>query len=127
MDELVTVEQADAVVRILAWAGPVLGLVSGAIVGAVRGHISAVAWRGLALGLLGPIVWAMWLLYSHLVRYNPATGTAGLHSVATLALNALIFLVAGVALGGLYSRLIFTKPAEETTDTTANHAANDSQ
>jgi len=67
----------------------------------------------------------MWLLYNHLVRYNPATGQAGLHRVATLTLSALIFLVAGVVLGALYSRVIFARSAEETTDTTANHAAND--
>ena len=125
MQELVTVEQADAVIRVLAWAGPVAGLIIGLIAGALRRRPGAGAWRGLAVGLLGPIIWAMWLLYSYLVRYNPQTGEAGLHSVATLALCALIFLVAGVTLGGLYSRVVFARPAEETEEAAANHAADD--
>jgi len=125
MQELVTVEQADAVIRLLAWAGPVAGLVAGLIAGAVRGRIAAGAIRGLAVGLLGPIIWAMWLLYSYLVRYNPETGEAGLHSVVTLALSALIFLVVGIALGGFYSRVVFARSAEETGKPAANHAADD--
>ena len=51
MQELVTVEQADGVIRVLAWAGPALGLVIGAIVGVIGGRPIATAMRGLAVGL----------------------------------------------------------------------------
>ncbi len=107
MTELVTVEQAEVVLRALIWAGPLAGLLIGAGVGAVQRAPAPGACRGLAVGALGPIVYVMWLLYSYLVRYNPETGRAGLHSVAVLALSALIFIVVGASLGGFYRRVVF--------------------
>lgn len=107
MQELVTVEQAEAVLRTLVWAGPLLGLVIGAIAGAVLRQGASVAWRGLAVGLLGPIIYALWRLFGYMVRYNPQTERAGLHSVATLALSALLFIVVGALLGAFYRRVVF--------------------
>lgn len=107
MQELVTVEQAHRVITALAWAFPLAGVVVGLIAGAARGAIGRGTWQGLAVGLLGPIIYAMWLLYSHLVRYDPETGRAGLHSVSTLVLNALVFVVVGVMLGAFYRRVVF--------------------
>ena len=116
MQELVTVEQAHRVIVVLAWALPLAGLLLGAIAGAVRGVSGRGAWQGVAVGLLGPIIYAMWLLYSHMVRYNPETGRAGLHSVATLVFNALIFAVVGAMLGAFYRRVVFPPP-EQRSDT----------
>jgi hypothetical protein len=116
MQELVTVEQAHRVIVVLAWALPLAGLLLGAVVGAVRGGPGRGAWQGLAVGLLGPIIYAMWLLYSHMVRYDPETGRAGLHSVATLVFNALIFAVVGAMLGAFYRRVVF-RPSEQRSDT----------
>jgi len=114
MQELVTVEQADAVIRVLAWAGPVAGLIVGLIAGAVIRRAAQGVLRGIAVGMLGPVLWALWLVYSGLVRYNPQTERAGLHSVATLAFSALIFIVVGIGLGALYGRLVFPpRPKEE--------------
>ncbi|MCD6360966.1 MAG: hypothetical protein J7M38_08875 [Armatimonadetes bacterium] len=127
MQELVTVEQADALIRILAWGGPMAGVVIGTIWGGMRRRLLTGAARGFAVGLLGPIVWLMWLLYCWMVRYNPATGEAGLQSVATMALNALIFLTAGIVLGGLYSRIVFAERPEEISDSTANSAQDTDQ
>jgi len=107
MQELVTVEQAHQVLRALAWALPVAGLVIGLLAGAARGAAGRGAWQGLMVGLLGPLIFAMWLLYSYLVRYDPETGQAGLHSVSVLLLNALIYAVVGVMLGAFYRRAVF--------------------
>ncbi len=107
MQELVTIEQAHRVITILAWALPVAGLLVGAVAGAAARAPARGAWRGLAGGLLGPIIYAMWLLYGHLVRYDPETGRAGLHSVATLLLSAAIFIVVGAMLGAFYRRVVF--------------------
>lgn len=127
MGELVTVEQAYAVIRVLAWVGPAAGLVLGAAQGALHGRALTGAGRGFALGMMGPVIWALWLLYDHLVGYDPATGRAGLHSVAVLAVNALICLVVGVALGYFYAWLFAPAHAEDNPDATANQAAEDSQ
>ncbi len=125
MNTLVTVQQAGEIIQIMAWAGPLAGLLIGIAAGFARGKVAASAWQGLAIGLLGPIIWGLWLVYSHLVRYNPETGQAGLHSVTTLALSALIFTVAGIAMGSLYRKLVFRPRTHEETDTTADHAEND--
>ncbi len=111
MQELVTVEEAHRVITALAWALPLAGVVVGLIAGAARGATGKGARQGFAVGLLGPIIYAMWLLYSYLVRYDPETGRAGLHSVSTLVLSALIFAVIGAMLGAFYSRVVFPPPA----------------
>lgn len=125
MEELVTVEQAGAVIATLAWAGPVAGLIVGIIAGSMQGKPARGASRGLAIGALGPVIWVLWLVFSHLVRYNPQTGRAGLHSISTLVVSALIFVVVAMALGAFYGRIVFARGPEESEDTTANHADTD--
>jgi len=103
MRELVTVEQAERVIVLLAIALPVLGLAAGALVGTLRHRL----WAGLALGLLcglaGPAVWAMWR------AYNGVIGEYGLDSVRGLLVNLALFvgvgLVVGLAVGMLWRRL----------------------
>ena len=109
MEELVTVEQADAFFRALAWAGPLLGVLAGLIAGHLRGRLSHGLLQGLAIGLLGPLVFGLWLLYGHMVRYDPATGVAGLHRVSVHAIAALTFIVVGVVIGWVYRRFVFTE------------------
>jgi hypothetical protein len=109
MTELVTVKQADAVALALIWVGPLLGALIGLITGYARGRLTVGLWQGVAVGLLGPVIYAMWRFYDYMVRYNPATGEAGLHKVSVHAVNALIFVVLGVALGVVYRRFVFRK------------------
>lgn len=106
MHELVSLEQADAIIRGVAWGLPVAGILVGLIAGLVQGRVRRGLVVGVAFGLLGPIIWAMWLLYGSMVRYDPETGRAGLHSVATHALAALIFVGVGALLGAGYRRLL---------------------
>ncbi len=107
MQELVQAWQVEEAMRALVWAGPLLGLLIGAIAGAILRQGPGVAWRGLAVGLIGPIIYALWRLFEHMVRYNPQTERAGLHSVATLALCALLFIAVGALLGAFYRRVVF--------------------
>ncbi len=107
MTELVTVEQADAVFRALIWVGPLLGALIGLAVGHLRERLLIGLGQGFAVGLLGPVLFGMWSLYSHTVRFDPETGVAGLHRVSVHALNALIFIAVGLVLGILYRRLVF--------------------
>ncbi|MGC9320418.1 MAG: hypothetical protein ACP5KN_20460 [Armatimonadota bacterium] len=121
MREIVTVEQVESVLVALAWGLPIAGLAIGAIVGRVRGRAGRGAAAGLAFGMLGPIVWVMWLLYGYMVRYQPQTGRAGLHSVSVHALAALLFIVVGVLLGAAYRRIIdHALGREEQGDAAAN-------
>lgn len=123
MREIVTLEQVESVLVALAWGLPAAGLVFGAIVGRLRGRAGRGAAAGLAFGMLGPIVWAMWLLYGYMVRYNPQTGRAGLHSVSVHALAALIFIVVGALLGAAYRRMIDQALGrEDQKDAAANRA-----
>jgi hypothetical protein len=107
MTELVTVEQAETVLRALIWVGPLLGALIGIIAGAMRGCPTLGLWQGVAVGLLGPVVYGMWRYYDWMVRYNPETGQAGLHRVWVHAVNGLVFIVVGVALGVVYRRWVF--------------------
>ena len=95
MRELVTVEQAERAIRMVAVALPAAGAAAGAIVGAVRGR----AARGLALGLLcgltGPAVWLLWLMYNRVV------GGYGLDSVKGLLVNLALFACIGLAVGAV--------------------------
>jgi hypothetical protein len=113
MTELITVEQAESVLRALIWMGPLVGALVGLITGAIRRCPVVGLWQGVAVGLLGPVVYGAWLLYDYMVRYNPETGEAGLHKVWVHAVNALIFVVLGVALGAIYRRFVFPECSAE--------------
>jgi len=116
LKEIVDLAQVDAVMLYLAVAAPVLGLLIGAIAGGVQGRLLTGLGRGLAFGMLGPIVLVMWRLYRYMVRYDPATGYVGLHKLSVFVLNVCIFAAVGIALGALYGKLIGgagRRPAEE--------------
>ena len=107
MTELITVEQAESVLRALIWVGPLLGALIGLIAGRARKCVAVGLWQGVLAGLLGPVVYGMWRFYGYMVRYNPETGEAGLHKVWVHALNGLIFIAIGFALGIIYRRFVF--------------------
>lgn len=123
MTELITVEQAEAVLRALIWVGPLLGALIGLIAGLARKCPALGLWQGVAVGLLGPVVYGMWRFYSYTVRYDPETGEAGLHRVWVHALNALIFIVLGVVLGVIYRRFVFDRGRPAGTDVSETQEA----
>ena len=93
MRELVTVEQAERAIGLLAVALPPAGLALGGILGAVRRRPG----RGLAIGLLcgavGPAIWALWRMYNGIV------GVYGLDSVKGLLICIALFVAIGLAVG----------------------------
>jgi len=126
MTELISGEQADAVMLALIWVGPLLGVLIGLIAGYARGCPVVGVWQGTAVGLLGPVIWGMWRFYSWMVRYNPQTGEAGLHKVWVHAFNALIFIAFGLVLGVIYRRWVFPvceRTAAPETDKENSHEA----
>ena len=103
--EIVDLQQFARIITGLAVALPVIAVLVGLIVGSMRRNVAGGLLKGLAIGLLGPIIYGLWLLYSHLIRYNPQTGYVGLHHVSVLLLNVAIFAVIGIILGLVYSRI----------------------
>lgn len=93
MDEIVTVEQANRAVAILALALPAAGLIAGAVIGASRRALARGALLGVLFGLVGPAIWLLWRMY------NSVVGVYGLDSVRGLLVNLALFVAIGVVLG----------------------------
>lgn len=113
MTELVTTEQVESVLGVLIWAGPLAGALVGIIVGSMRKCPLRGLWQGVAVGLLGPIINALWLLHSSMMRYDPQTGVAGLHRVSAHVISALIFIAIGLLLGVIYRHGVFPERKAE--------------
>ena len=93
MQELVTVEQAERVIRAAAIALPAAGLVIGAAAGALRRQVARGVVFGLLCGASGPAILGLWRVYNAIVnRY-------GLDSVTGLLINLGLFAVIGLLLG----------------------------
>lgn len=97
MHEIVTVEQVHRIFLVLAIALPVAGGLVGLLLGVLRKAPVAWAVRGVAVGLVGPANFGLWVLY------NSITDRLGLDTVRNLLTNlglfAAIGLVAGVGAG----------------------------
>jgi hypothetical protein len=118
--EIVDLGQFARVVQALAVAVPVVAILIGLIVGAARKQLAAGLTKGVAVGLLGPIIYGLWLLYSYNIRYDPRTGYVGLHHVSVLLLNVAVFAVVGVLLGLAYSRVFRAAPTTAATEPAAH-------
>ncbi|MGD8240313.1 MAG: hypothetical protein PVH68_17290 [Armatimonadota bacterium] len=114
MKEIVDLAVVERLLLLLAVAAPVVAVAIGALAGARTCGSLIGGAKGLSVGILGPLCYALWELYSYLVRYDPATGYVGLHRVNVLALNAAIFVAVGVVLGVVYSRIFPGAPCEDT-------------
>jgi hypothetical protein len=112
MHELITVEAFGRGLTVACSAWTVLWLLALAVA-ALRKRPNAAAlglWAG-----LGPIAMILWAFYSWMVRVVPETGYVGLHRVSVFAINLLVFVVVGAALGAGFSRLYARKQAEAPT------------
>lgn len=103
--ELIDLRRFEVLVRGLAVALPVVGVLLGVGVGLARKTLRVGLVRGGALGLLGPIIYGLWRFFAWMVRYDPVTGYCGLHKVSVLLLNVAVFALVGIGLGVVYGRL----------------------
>ncbi len=108
--EIVNLQQFARCLQAIAIALPFIAVAVCVIAGVKKKHLGQSIVKGIALGLLGPLIYVLWLIYSFLVRYNPQTGEAGLHRVSILLINVAIFALIGVLLGFVYSRIF--RPAK---------------
>ncbi|MCC7494363.1 MAG: hypothetical protein IT204_18545 [Fimbriimonadaceae bacterium] len=117
MKELLDEQQVAQAIRLLGLLGPLVGLTGGLVWARLRGLKPRLGllW-GLFYGLLGSLVWGLWKLYSHLVRYEPAADPRqdyfGLERVDVLLLNVLIFATVGALVGRL-ARWLRERPSSE--------------
>ncbi len=93
MRELVTVEQANNAIKMIALALPVLGLLVGATVGATRRQLGRGLLGGVLVGLCGPAMLLLWRMY------NAIVGVYGLDSVRGLLVNLSLFVAIGLVVG----------------------------
>ena len=105
MHELIDLGKFELALRIAAAAVLALGLVSGALLGRARGNMAWHLTRGAAIGLLGPILYALWRYYRWMVRLDPATGYVGLHKPLVLFISVVIFAIVGLVIGLIYGRI----------------------
>jgi hypothetical protein len=113
MREIIDERTVEMIMRILAVAGPLLGLAVGGLLGAVRKEMRYYLPRGLAVGGLGVLNFGLWRLYNYLTRYDPQTRYFGLEKVSVLALNLLIFTAVGVIIGLLWAQFAPPRPSGE--------------
>ncbi len=105
MHELIDLGKFELALQILAAATLPVGLIVGTCLGRVRGAMRTQIIRGAAVGLLGPIIYALWRYYRWMVRLDPDTGYVGLHRPGVLALNVGVFIIVGALLGVAYTRI----------------------
>ena len=93
MRELVTVEEAERVIRVLACALPVAGVVVAAAIGAVQRRLGPAVRPGLIVGLCGPAIWGLWRMHNGII------GAYGLDSVRGLLVEVALFVGIGLVVG----------------------------
>ena len=95
--EIVDIEAVGRLFVLLAVLGPIAGLVIGAAIGSRRQRLRHGAVSGLLFGLLGTLNWLLWHVY------NALTDANGLDSVKGLAINLVLFVIVGAAVGFGYN------------------------
>ena len=93
MKELVDPNAVERVLLFIAVAGPLMGLILGALFGAHEKYPARRVIAGVLLGGIGPLVYWMWRLHGVI------TNALGLDSVANLCLQLVLFAVLGALLG----------------------------
>lgn len=64
MKEIITQEQVDNILRLIAIAAPIAGLIIGAVVGLARKRVAAGLAIGIVTGLTGTAMFGLWRMYT---------------------------------------------------------------
>ena len=103
MKELISPSQSETLVLALS--------IFALIIGAIWGH-RVLGSRGIALGLVGVLVYASWQLHKYVTRFDPQTGYFGLDKVNVLLLEVVAVVIIGATLGVLWSKITESKIKE---------------
>ncbi len=93
MKELVARESVERVLLLLGVAGPLIGLILGAMIGAHEQRAWPKVAAGALVGALLTVVYGMWRVYGVI------TDALGLDSVANLVLELVLFVAIGMIVG----------------------------
>ena len=88
------------VLRIIAISTPIAGVVVGALIGLVRKRVLRGAAVGLVIGLVGTAVYGLWRMHISFGEHF------GYTSVASLAVQLVIFAGLGIGAGAAVQRII---------------------
>jgi len=125
MREIVDIGLVDAAIKAGAIVWLLACVLAGLAIATVRRNWPGSMARAVAVGVVGPLIGGLWLLYSYMVRYDPETGYFGLDKVWVLAVNAVVFLLVG-ALFGYGLRRIWTRTAAPVAEAGPVESANQS-
>jgi hypothetical protein len=95
MKQLIDPSSAERVLLFLAVAGPLVGLIFGAVLGAHTRRARCTVIAGVLLGGIGTLTYGMWRVYGII------TNALGLDSVANLGLQLVLFAALGAILGAV--------------------------
>ena len=72
--------------------------------------------RGVLLGAIGPLVFALWQFHKWITRYDLQTEYFGLDKVWVLMLEIVLFVALGAAAGIAWKKIRFTTEDTENTE-----------
>lgn len=99
MKQLIDPNSAERVLLFVAVAGPLMGLIFGALLGAHTRRARRSVIAGVLIGGIGSLIYGMW-------RVNCViTNALGLDSVANLGLQLVLFAALGAILGAVILRV----------------------
>ncbi len=99
MKQLIDPKSAERVLLFIAVAGPLIGVIFGALLGAHTRRARVSILTGVLIGCVGPLIYGLWHVYGAI------TDAFGLDSVANLVLQLILFAAIGALLGVAVIRL----------------------
>mgnify|MGYP005853574131 CR=1 FL=1 len=115
MKELISQQQMDSALRILAIAAPLTGLFIGAVIGIARKQIAVGATLGFIVGLIVTGVFGLWRIYTAL------GDSYGYASVASIGFQMAIFAGIGMAAGVIIQKKIDQRSVKVTMESSKSN------
>ena len=93
MKEIVDEKTVVMIINLIGIIAPILGVLTGLIVGKIRHQVKSDTIKGLIIGCFGILNWVMWHVYDSITNHY------GLDTVKNLVVNLIVFVVVGIVVG----------------------------